>query len=94
MKWYEKLLRWGFCSNYWIWFHILAAGIFAKIINIWLCNLSTIFLIFVGAVSWEVIEYIKDGDQIINIYGSIERWIYDCFGDIIGAVVCAVIVVI
>ena len=26
-------------------------------------------------------------------YGSVERWVYDCIGDIVGAIICAGIVI-
>ena len=32
-------------------------------------------------------------DKCKKTYGSVERWVYDCVGDIIGAILCAAIVV-
>jgi len=92
MKWYNKLLKWGFNSNYWIWFHILAGGILAKLINIFLNNWLSVLIVSIIAIIWEIYEYFKD--DVVKIYGSIERFWYDAIGDVLGAIACAILVVI
>jgi hypothetical protein len=99
MKWYEKLLRWGFCANYWLWFHILIGGLIAKILNIWLSDWLSILIVLMVAIVWEImfeywIEYKHDKKTIEQIYGNMERYIYDSVGDILGAVICGIIVAI
>lgn len=99
MKWYKKLLYWGFCENYWGWFHSLAGGTFA--LSLTITSFLTIIivpLVFLIALMWEFIEfYIECGgswQRVIAIYGSRERYLYDCVGDIILACLCATLVVI
>ena len=96
--WYKKLLYWGFCSNYWGWFHTIAGGLIGKIVNIWLADLWSILVVFAGAFIWEFIEFfIECGGswkEVIKIYGSKERWLYDSLGDIILAVLCSILVVL
>lgn len=94
MKWYEKLLKWGFNSNYWVWFHILVGGILAKISVSFVSPLLTVAEVIVIAMVWEVYEYNRDKDRLEEIYGSVEKFVYDSIGDIVGAVLCAVLVVI
>lgn len=98
MKWYEKLLYWGFCGNYWGWFHAIVGGIIAKVADIWLTDRLSIFIVIVIAIIWEriefKIEYGGDWEIVKKKYGSIERYWYDTFGDIILAVLFAIVVVL
>jgi len=41
------------------------------------------------AVLWEIVELVYD--EFNAIYGSTQRWLADCTGDIVGAVAYAVI---
>ena len=85
----QKLLYWGFNGNSWCWFHILAGGLIAKFCGFW--------TVVVLAFGWEIIEFfLESGGSLENCkktYGSVERWVYDSIGDIIGAIICAAIVV-
>ena len=97
-KWYKKLLCWGFCGNYWEWFHLLAGGSIAKIADIWLSGLLSVIIVFVIAVIWERIEFKVeckgDWEIVKKIYGSVERYWYDTAGDIILAGLCAILVIL
>jgi len=59
-------------------------------------DLKTLAIIFICAFGWEVVEFFWDGGVkgMINIYGSLERWAYDSLGDVAGAMLSAIIVVI
>ena len=101
MQWYKwlmntKFFRWGFNENWAIWFHMLFGGIGAKISDaIGYSCIKTMIIILGLAIGWEVIEFLWDGGikGMIKIYGSLERWIYDCLGDIIMAVIIAWLVI-
>ncbi len=92
---FRKLIDWGFMHNVWAWFHIMAGGFFARIVLIGFDKWQTLFIIFMAAVLWEVFEFFYDGmtKGMIDIYGSLERWAYDCAGDVLGALIMALIVV-
>ena len=85
----KKLLYWGFNSNSWAWFHILAGGLLAKLFGFW--------IVVILALGWEIVEFFLESggsfEKCKKTYGSIERWAYDSIGDIIGAIACAGIVV-
>ncbi len=85
-------LQYAFIQNKWLWFHILAGGILAKIFLNWVDSYSTVILIGVVALAWEVREFVtKDVEEI---YESKKRFFMDAAGDIIGAVVMALIVIV
>jgi len=87
------LIKYGFCLNQWVWFHILGGGVLARILLIWFGPWETAALITVGAVFWEVIEFfIETGGNPARVYGSIQRWAWDSLGDILGTVACALLV--
>lgn len=97
MKWYEKLLRWGFCQNYWGFFHCLAGGILARIGLLVCTPLRSLLYVALIALIWEVIEFFVEckgyWEDVILIYGSKERWFYDSLGDVLIAIAMAGIVV-
>ncbi len=75
---------------------MLFGGIGAKIADtLGYSSIKTIIIISVLAIGWEVIEFLWDGGikGMIKIYGSLERWFYDCMGDIIMTVVIAWLVI-
>jgi len=90
----SKLIDWGFCSNQWVWFHILGGGLIARFLIVWLNQYQTIMTVLAIALLWEVIEYVFEtrGKPAI-IYGSVERWAWDTVGDILGSVACAALVI-
>lgn len=89
-----KLYRLGFKGNYWLWFHIMAGGVFSACFKlIGMPSLHILFFILVGAIGWEIIEFFRERDTI-KIYGTMERWLYDSAGDILGAFIMALCCVI
>jgi hypothetical protein len=96
MTFLRKFLEWGLNGNVWIWFHMLFGGIGARVGEaLGYSDLKTLIIIFLCAVGWEVVEFIIDGgiEGMIKIYGSLERWAYDCAGDVLGALIMALMVV-
>jgi hypothetical protein len=91
----KKLLEWGFKHNVWVWFHMGAGAIGAKIFIQYLDKQESLLILLVLASVWEVIEFVWDGGikGMIKIYGSVERWLYDAAGDIIGAMLMGLIIV-
>ncbi len=97
MNWRDwKFFKWGFFKNTWAWFHIMFGGIGARLFLIVLDKYQTMALVLLITIIWEVVEYFADGGKegMIDIYGSLERWAYDSAGDILGANLMAIIVII
>jgi hypothetical protein len=90
----EKLFMWGFMQNAWAWFHILFGGLGARLFSYFMDDTNALLLLFAVAVLWEVIEFLAGGGKqgMIDVYGTLERWFYDSLGDVIGAVLMAIIV--
>ena len=93
-------IKYGFCNNYWIWFHMGGGGVLALIamrLLRWRDCRSTsgtirreaLLAVTVIAIGWEVIEALGG----IDAYPSTIRWVYDSLGDIIGTVGIALMVV-
>jgi hypothetical protein len=91
MTFFKRLLEWGFKGNTWVWFHILAGAVGAKVANVWLNGWWAVLIVLLGAIVWEIYEY--NICDIEKVYGSRIRWFYDSLGDVLGAVVAALIVV-
>ena len=87
-----KIKHWAIFGNEWLWFHILAGGVLARLGLLLLDQAQTMLAVLLLAIGWEVYEYLTD--DIIKVYGSVERFLYDAGGDIVGALLCALIVVI
>lgn len=79
-------------KNVWLWFHILAGGIGAKLFNLFLSPNHSVGLVLVIAMLWEVFEYVKD--DVKAIYGSKKAFFIDAIQDVAGALIMAVVVVI
>jgi len=79
-----EFINLAFVQNRWLWFHMLAGGILAKFLPLW--------AIFAITVSWEIIEYLTT--DVNKIYGSFNRFFLDSMGDIFGALMIAIIVLI
>lgn len=93
----NHFIRFGFMMNDGIWIHMIGGGILAKVFNVYFLPSTSILIILGIAILWEFIEaYIETPNKnaIINIYGSIERYVYDSIGDILGAVIIAMLVVL
>jgi hypothetical protein len=95
MSFLQKIWAWSIMGNVWLWFHISGGGCGAKAFNLYLDKLESLLLLFAITILWEVFEFFWDGgiEGMIKIYGSLERWAYDCAGDVLGALIMALIVV-
>ena len=78
-------------GNVWLWFHILGAGVLAKIGIIFFPALTTVLIIFAIAIIWEIIELYVQGTKV---YGNTKIWLADSLGDVLGAVLMALVVVL
>lgn len=89
-----RLLTWGFCTNYWVWFHILAGAAGSKFLRAVLHRpaAESVLVIAGLAVGWEICEAALEHPKVV--YGSITRFMYDSAGDVIGAVAAALIVAV
>ena len=82
-------------GNVWLWFHILAGGILAKIAS-WYWGkryvgmTRPIITVFLAALSWEIFELYYWG--YANYSGGVMGWRADSLGDILGAVLMALVV--
>ncbi|MEI8223830.1 MAG: hypothetical protein WCG20_01765 [bacterium] len=84
--------KYGFMMNDSIWIHMIGGGILGKIIHRYLPAKYTILIVLGIAITWEFIEiYLETPNKaaLLAVYGSVERYIYDSIGDIIGAVIIA-----
>ena len=91
----RKFWNWGLMDNCWAWFHMLFGGIGARIsLALGFSKLETVIIVLVLALGWEVIEFYWDGGKagMIKIYKTLERWFYDSLGDVVGAMVIALLV--
>jgi hypothetical protein len=92
-RWANEMLFWNDC----LWFHIIAAGLAAKIC-LWLHidKLTIFFGVLFIAIGWEVLYdwcfglkwwlVLKGDDR--------RRYAFDSIGDVLGAVIMAAIVLI
>ena len=94
----RKLFFLGFCSNYWGWFHVLVSAIVSKLCLGVISDLEIIGIVSIGAIIWEFIEFFCECrgriKQVVSIYGSMERWLYDTIGDILLAVIISIIIIL
>lgn len=97
MKWLKDFLRFGLCGNYWIWFHILVAGLMARIGLLVFTPAQSFVIVALIAIIWEFIEFFVEckgeWQTVLIIYGSKRRWFCDSLGDVLGAIACAALVV-
>ena len=88
-----SLVKYGFCQNSWVWFHILGGGVLARILSIWLPSDLSLIIVIGVALLWEGIEFVFEtkGDPT-TVYGSWGRWMWDSLGDIMGTIICALLI--
>ena len=92
MNWEQWLFfKWGFFGNYWIWFHMLGGALLGFTLRRYMNQKIAVLVTIAVTVLWEIYEFI-DGD-ILEIYGSWERWSLDSLGDIVGALAVAILVI-
>ena len=92
----SKFINWSFCDNKWIWFHIFAGSLLFNILIV--CNviwwLAGIIIVII-AIIWEFIEFYVESngkwENVIKTYGSVEKWVYDTLGDVLGVVIIILI---
>lgn len=87
-----NFFKYGFMMNDGIWIHMIGGGILAKVIRHYLSAKYAILAILAIAITWEFIEFYLETPNkgaLLAIYGSVERYIYDSIGDILGAVIIA-----
>jgi hypothetical protein len=87
-----KFLNWALLGNTWSWFHALAGGVM-WLIGTKLLRLSavTTWLSILGiALAWEIGEYLTQ--DVVTVYGSRERFLYDSAGDVLLALAVATLV--
>lgn len=77
-------LKYAFLWNQWLWFHILASGLAAIFLPFW--------VVVAAAFAWEIVEYLFQ--DIGKIYGSKFRFFADAFGDITGAIINALLIIL
>ena len=81
-------------DNCWAWFHILFGGIGAKVFLQFTDKWNALLFVFLITILWEVFVKVGGKQGMIDIYGSLERWAYDSAGDILGANLMALIVIL
>jgi len=86
----HTLVKYALYDNHWLWFHILAGGVLAKIgMALGLGQQLTLIIIGVIAILYEIYQWIT-GDIVVNE----QRAILDGFADIAGAWLMALVVVV
>lgn len=71
-------------NNRWLWFHILAGGILAKLFLLFETKFASVFWVFMAATAYEMYQWIS-GEH---------RDLRDSIEDILGAVIMAGIIII
>lgn len=92
-----KFFNYSFLMNEGIWIHMIGGGILARIFHIFFSAEVSVLLVLAIAVLWEFIEYCLETPNkvaMLEIYESVEHYRYDTFGDIFGAVIIALLVVV
>ncbi|MCK5608039.1 hypothetical protein KAR91_39530 [Candidatus Pacearchaeota archaeon] len=89
-----SILKAMLTKNSWLWFHVLGGGIIAKACLLWITSIPQLaFIITFGiAICWEILEY--NISNINQVYGSQKRFFGDAIGDVFGACVMALVVVL
>ena len=88
----SKLIDMGFCRNNWLWFHLFSALIlFKALIAMGAAMITTAIIISVIAILWEIVEFfVENGgkwENVIQNYGSLEKWKWDTIGDVLGVII-------
>jgi len=88
-QWY----KWAFIENSWLHFHMFAGGVAALICKYFdVGNITSTIIVAVAAIGWEVIEFYIEDQRLV--YGTMNRWAWDTFGDIVGAELISVLVIL
>jgi len=91
-----KLLEYGFLQNRWLWFHMLAAGVIAKLLLAFKVAPNHVFgVVLALAALWELVEWSKEYTEGFPSYGNdSSRFFLDAVGDVVGALFITFIVVL
>lgn len=85
-------IRDAFLNNRWLWVHIGGGGLLAKLAFVFSPAASHALLtVLIVALLWELTEFLTT--NVDETYGSRTRFFADSFGDVLGALAMAVIVV-
>lgn len=87
----KKFLNKAFLENKWLWVHIFAGAIGAKIIIILFDGYWVVETILFLSIAWEILEFFAV--NIDDIYGSFKYFVYDAIGDIVGAAAITLVVI-
>ena len=94
----HPLFQYGILNNRWLWFHILGAAVLARLfLYFGYTDQHAFGLVLMIALLWEVIEYfwkMEIKKNLLSTYGSEKRFFLDAFGDIAGAVIISLIILI
>jgi len=103
----SKLVKLGFCQNYWITFHIYSAMFGVIIMEYFKLSDGVILSIsFIIMNVWELIEFkfeiidkmnklgLSYVDWSLTNYKYKEKWLYDTIGDILGAFIVVVLMIV
>lgn len=93
----SEFIQHAFCLNRYVWFHMIAGGLIAKIEPLYgMTFIEGVSLVALLAIFWEVLEFIFESkfslENAAKTYGSVKYYAYDTIGDILGAVIIAMIV--
>jgi len=94
------LHRWAFFregvwGNRWLWLHMLAGAILARLLEPHLAPWLALGAVFVLALAWEAVEAGIDHPGRLEttlIYGSVRAWVCDSMADVLGATAMAALV--
>ena len=85
-------IRYGFIENEMLWAHMIGGAILGKVFILFFPPFVSLAIIFGIAVLWEIIEaWIETPNEkeMAAVYGSVQRYWYDTFGDIFGVIIMA-----
>lgn len=89
ITWFRK----AFLGNIWLWFHILAAGISAKVGLMFLSQIQTFYYLAIAMLLWELGELLTIMITKNNPYGSLRYFLYDASGDVLGTMAITIIII-
>jgi len=92
----KDFIEFAIPQNRWFAVHIIGGGVIAKLFKAHHETfLFTLVCVVALAFLWELYElYTLRGDRLKAVYGSEKRWFWDSIGDIAGAIVGALLVIL
>ena len=94
-----SFLKYNYRNNWGLWFHMFIGMIWAKTgIFLEFSNPEIMAITIWSTLAWEAIEWVYEDHankkNVIANYGSLSNYWYDTIADILGAIICAVIVIL